>query len=204
MSLVCWWYEKQEWGKWTEGKVHIATYRLSCRLSQCPTRCIQCKIQGIYFAGWLDVHSILSADTAISVVLWSVSLWLVWVKVQSACALNTLYITSRIALSPLNHRIMAQIATCAENQSRHTGNLLNQAWLFSHNLADSRCHVISYIFMQTALWNVMPCSLVDRQTGGSSTQVKRPGREADHSPTTSAEVKKMWLYTSTPPYAFMT
>jgi hypothetical protein len=33
--------------------------------------------------------------------------------------------------------------------------------------------------------------------------VKRPGREADHSPPTSAEVKKMWIYTSTPSYAFM-
>jgi hypothetical protein len=35
-----------------------------------------------------------------------------------------------------------------------------------------------------------------------STGVKRPGNEADHSPT-SAEVKKLWIYTSTPPYAFM-
>jgi hypothetical protein len=33
--------------------------------------------------------------------------------------------------------------------------------------------------------------------------VRRPGHEADHSPPTSAEVKKMWFYTSTPPYAFM-
>jgi hypothetical protein len=33
--------------------------------------------------------------------------------------------------------------------------------------------------------------------------VKRPGREADDSPPASAEVKKMWIYTSTPPYAFM-
>jgi hypothetical protein len=33
--------------------------------------------------------------------------------------------------------------------------------------------------------------------------VKRPGREVDHSPPASAEVKKMWIYTSTPPYAFM-
>jgi hypothetical protein len=30
-----------------------------------------------------------------------------------------------------------------------------------------------------------------------------PGREADHSPPTSAEVKKTWVYTSTPPHAFM-
>jgi hypothetical protein len=29
--------------------------------------------------------------------------------------------------------------------------------------------------------------------------VKRPGREDDHSPPTSTEVKKMWIYTSTPP-----
>jgi hypothetical protein len=33
--------------------------------------------------------------------------------------------------------------------------------------------------------------------------VKRQGREADHSPPASAEIKKMWIYTSTPPYAFM-
>jgi hypothetical protein len=31
--------------------------------------------------------------------------------------------------------------------------------------------------------------------------VKRQGLEADHSRPTSAEVKKMWIYTSTPPYA---
>jgi hypothetical protein len=33
--------------------------------------------------------------------------------------------------------------------------------------------------------------------------VKRPGREADHSPLATAEIEKMWIYTSTPPYAFM-
>jgi hypothetical protein len=35
--------------------------------------------------------------------------------------------------------------------------------------------------------------------GDPSPRVKRPGREADCSPPTSAEVKKMWVYTSTPP-----
>jgi hypothetical protein len=39
--------------------------------------------------------------------------------------------------------------------------------------------------------------------GALSPGVKRPGREVDHSPPASAEVKKMWTYTSTPPYAFM-
>jgi hypothetical protein len=33
--------------------------------------------------------------------------------------------------------------------------------------------------------------------------VKRPRREADHSPPTSAGVKNTWIYTSTPPYVFM-
>jgi hypothetical protein len=33
--------------------------------------------------------------------------------------------------------------------------------------------------------------------------VKRPESEADHSPAINAEVKKMWIYTSTPPYVFM-
>jgi hypothetical protein len=40
-------------------------------------------------------------------------------------------------------------------------------------------------------------------TGGSFSEVKRQGREADHSPPTGAEVKKMWIYTSTPLYVFM-
>jgi hypothetical protein len=35
-----------------------------------------------------------------------------------------------------------------------------------------------------------------------SQEIKRPGREADHSPPTSAKVKT-WVYTSTPPYIFM-
>jgi hypothetical protein len=34
--------------------------------------------------------------------------------------------------------------------------------------------------------------------GALSPGVKRPGREADHSPPASAEVKKMWIYIYTP------
>jgi hypothetical protein len=35
--------------------------------------------------------------------------------------------------------------------------------------------------------------------GSLSLGVKPPGREADHSPSSSAEVKTAWSYTSTPP-----
>jgi hypothetical protein len=40
-------------------------------------------------------------------------------------------------------------------------------------------------------------------SGALSPGVKRPGREADHSPPANAEDKKTWIYISTPPYAFM-
>jgi hypothetical protein len=41
-------------------------------------------------------------------------------------------------------------------------------------------------------------------TGGAlSPEVKWLECEADHSPPNSDEAKKMWIYTSTPPYAFM-
>jgi hypothetical protein len=41
-------------------------------------------------------------------------------------------------------------------------------------------------------------SLIQWVPGALYSGVKRPGREVDHSPPTSAEVKKMWVYTSTP------
>jgi hypothetical protein len=40
-------------------------------------------------------------------------------------------------------------------------------------------------------------------TWALSLGVKRPGREADHSPPSSAEVKNAWSYTSIPQYVFM-
>jgi hypothetical protein len=39
--------------------------------------------------------------------------------------------------------------------------------------------------------------------GALSLGVKQKEHEADHSPSASAEVKKMWIYTSTLPYSFM-
>jgi hypothetical protein len=39
--------------------------------------------------------------------------------------------------------------------------------------------------------------------GALSLRVKQPGREADRSPPSSAEVKNAWSYTSTPQYTFM-
>jgi hypothetical protein len=44
-----------------------------------------------------------------------------------------------------------------------------------------------------------PSLLSNGYQGALSLGVKRPGREADHSPPSSAEAKNAWTYTSTPP-----
>jgi hypothetical protein len=51
------------------------------------------------------------------------------------------------------------------------------------------------------LWG--PPNLLSNGYRHSFSGVKRPAREVHHSSPSSAEVKKMWIYTSTPPYAFM-
>jgi hypothetical protein len=40
-------------------------------------------------------------------------------------------------------------------------------------------------------------------TGALSLWVKRPGREADNTPPSTAEIKNAWNYISTPPYILM-
>jgi hypothetical protein len=52
-----------------------------------------------------------------------------------------------------------------------------------------------------ALWSTQ--SPIQRIPGALSLRVKRQEGGVDHSPPASAEFKKMWMYTSTPPYAFM-
>jgi hypothetical protein len=48
-----------------------------------------------------------------------------------------------------------------------------------------------------------PQCLIQRVPGAIFPGVKRPGREAYHSPSTSSEIKKRRVYTSTPPCALM-
>jgi hypothetical protein len=50
---------------------------------------------------------------------------------------------------------------------------------------------------QKSFYGTLHISLMG--TRGFFLGVKRPGREADHSRPSSAEVKNTWIYTSTPP-----
>jgi hypothetical protein len=65
---------------------------------------------------------------------------------------------------------------------------------------DSRRGLGIFLFTtasRTALGPTQPP--IEWVPGALSLGVKRPGREADHSPPSSAEVKNSWSYTSTPP-----
>jgi hypothetical protein len=59
------------------------------------------------------------------------------------------------------------------------------------------CYLLSSPRRPDRFWG--PHSLLSNGYRGK----ERPGREAAHSPPTSAEVKKTWIYASTPLYAFM-
>jgi hypothetical protein len=78
------------------------------------------------------------------------------------------------------------------------------AWLLTHY-----CYYYAYALEELKLHTLLivdsgvhPASY-SMGTEGFFPEVKRSGREADHSLQTSAEVKEMWIYTSAPLYAFV-
>jgi hypothetical protein len=60
----------------------------------------------------------------------------------------------------------------------------------------SQYHWAPFKLFLVTVWYTQPP--VQWASGALSPGVKRPGHEVDHSPPTSAEVKKVWIYTSTP------
>ena len=57
---------------------------------------------------------------------------------------------------------------------------------------------IFFLVPSDRLWS--PSSLLLSMHGGTFPGIKRPGRDSDHSPPFSTEVKQQLSYTSTPPY----
>jgi hypothetical protein len=68
-------------------------------------------------------------------------------------------------------------------------------------LINGREKMVNGILIITALGPTQPP--IHWVPGAVSLGVKRSGREADHSPPSSAKVKNAWSYTSIPQYVFM-
>jgi hypothetical protein len=81
---------------------------------------------------------------------------------------------------------------------KHRDNFLSRGsavGIATANAVDDR-GVFFSLYYPDWLWG-HPTSY-PKGTWGSFPGVKQQGREADHSPRASGEVKKMWIYTSTP------
>jgi len=74
-----------------------------------------------------------------------------------------------------------------------------------NNLQTSRHHPVYALYSVTysSLGSGIHPVPYPMGTRDSFPEVRRQGREADHSPPSSAEAKKAWIYISTPQYAFM-
>jgi hypothetical protein len=61
-----------------------------------------------------------------------------------------------------------------------------------------------FLFTTASRMALRPTQLpIQREIGVISLGVKEPGRETDHSSPSSAEIKNVWSYTSTPQFVFM-
>jgi hypothetical protein len=68
----------------------------------------------------------------------------------------------------------------------------------------NRSMVKNFLFLMSSRPALGPTQTPNQWVPGAPTLgVKRQGREADHSSPASAMVKKIWIYASAPPYAFM-
>jgi hypothetical protein len=99
----------------------------------------------------------------------------------------------------------------------HTHSDFNGRWLRCYSLfrCDLQLHIAiperhsdvtiskTVYAMKLKFWKNITQPPIQWVPGTLSPGVKRPGREVDHSPPTSAEVKKTWVNTSTSTYIFM-
>jgi hypothetical protein len=68
---------------------------------------------------------------------------------------------------------------------------------------ESRQELGIFLFTTVSRLALGPTQPIYWEPGALSLAVKRPERESDHSPPSSAEVKNAWSYTSTHPVAFI-
>jgi hypothetical protein len=146
----------------------------------------------IFAGGFTPTIYMRSSSSMLPHCLFNQAPWLSQYQVCFNKACTIFYIWEQI--SPLSHLFRSRdsvvsIATRYGLDDRGVGvRVLVESTIFSSRRPDR-------------LWGLP--NLVSNGYWGLFPGVKRPGREAEHSPPASAEVKKMWIYASTPPYAFM-
>jgi hypothetical protein len=99
---------------------------------------------------------------------------------------------------------LVELGRCIIFLLRHSAVGIETGYRLNDRQVGVRVPVGSTIFTSPCrpdrLWG--PPTSCTKGTGGSFPTLKRPRREPDHSAPRSAEVKKMWIYTSTPRCVF--
>jgi hypothetical protein len=116
----------------------------------------------------------------------------------------------KLNISKLCNVSLYRLLTSSYHSASIINNLVSSSDLFKINFpfirfsfAQSPGRVKNFLFSTSSTLALGPTQpSIQWVPGAHSPGVKRPGYEADHSPPSSAEVKKTWIYTSTSPYAF--
>jgi hypothetical protein len=98
-----------------------------------------------------------------------------------------------IILSYIFHPLSANSLLCSSSRSWATG------WMIGGSNPDTGWGFFSSPPRSDRFWGSF--SLLSSRLGSLSLEIKWPGRESDHSPPSSAEVKNAWSYTSTSQHA---
>jgi hypothetical protein len=118
---------------------------------------------------------------------------------------NTLLLFYIIQLTWLRKLVRLLILAYYNSRCRNTFDTMHSLACWLENWGHNGRNKVTLFLVSVETWHVWSTWRISAKwvPGSLSPGVKRPGREVDHSPPTSAEVKKVWIYTSAAPYAFM-
>jgi hypothetical protein len=133
--------------------------------------------------------------------MWNFWYMLPWMWFPQCCVIYSVMASQHTQTASLTHVVCCCIGFATVQCSSYS-DWLWAGWLRGRSLSPSRVkNFLLSMSPRPALGATQPP--IEWVAGAVSLGARRPGREADHSPPTSAKVKKTWIYTSTPSYVFM-